>query len=58
MSKEAPIDGLIACAQCGILGTLVMCMHKNDEGYVVGWLYFCTECLEGIKGNDIEIKVT
>lgn len=44
-------DCELACYYCGAKTDLMQVAHKGVDGFVVGYLFLCKECLPIIGGN-------
>ena len=44
-------DSELACFYCGIKIDLMQIAHRNDCGFIVGYLFLCVDCLPFIGGK-------
>ncbi len=46
---------MAACWFCGKQSKLAMIAHRNADGLMVGWLFFCPKHLKEIAGLELTI---
>lgn len=44
------------CVRCGTGENVTLIAHRNEEGYVVGWLVSCVNCIEEIDDTNLETR--
>ena len=43
---------------CGCRNELQMFAHRNDEHYIVGWLFVCISCATKVEGKVMNLKIS
>lgn len=45
----------VSCVLCKSTNDLAMFAHRDEAGYVVGWVFACPKCSDEVAGNCITI---
>ncbi len=48
-------DYTVACGHCGTTINLQLVPHRNDKGFIVGWIFSCEKCADNMLGKHVYV---
>ncbi len=57
LTREPSMSFQAACWTCGTRSDLEMFAHRNDDGFIVGWLFVCAQCVSQTADRDVVIEI-